>query len=667
MMSNFLQSVTKATLLLFLIMFQQGDAHAKQLDLEYFAKHPDYRYAEISPDGKHIAVSLIQGEQIIMAVINRDSMKATAGARPELGASVNDFYWVNNERIAYTISNDPPEYDFPTSNGELYAVNANGSKHKAIFGYRAGEEFVGRSTFLRRKENTYAGHDLVDLLPDDEDHVLITEYAWEIKGNYWRTDQSKKPELMRLNVYTGLKRKVDLLPMPMSIAITDSEHRPRFCIAADKDANLQVAWKPDPESDAWQQFQIDQLSTAIPIAQTSVDDQILVRAAIDDNRPNGLFSLDLSNENIEEIFVHDYADFDAIMRDLDTDEVVAVKIPAGQPEYHYLQGLDNRTVHLHQSLRQAFAGQDVEITSHTNDGKEVIVLVSSDRNPGTFYIFNTETMKAKYLFARQSWVDPELMRPMQPIQMQARDDTTLHGFLTQPASDGPHPLVVMPHGGPHGVYDQWGFDREVQLLANRGFAVLQLNFRGSGGYGNGFEQAGYGEWGGKMQDDITDATLWAIEQGISKPDRICIMGGSYGGYAALMGVIRKPELYRCSIGVAGVYDLAMMFEKGDIPDNRSGLGYLRKVLGEDQQKLRQRSPVHRAAEIKSSVMLVHGGEDVRVPIEQAEGMRAALRAVDKEPEWLVFSKEGHGIFDEKNRVKYYREILKFLQLNIGET
>jgi dipeptidyl aminopeptidase/acylaminoacyl peptidase len=659
-----IKPIATVGLALLLALIQQSVVFAEELELEYFAKHPDYRYAEISPDGKHVAVTLIQDDQIIMAVINRKSMKATAGARPQLGASVNDFYWVNDERVAYTISEDPPEYDFPTANGELYAVNADGGRHKAIFGYRAAES-EGRGTFIRRKENTYAGHDLVDLLPDDEDHILISEYPWRLKGNYWVGDQYAKPELMRLNVYTGLKKRVDTLPIPGSYARTDDSHQPRICIGADENANLQVSWKPAADGD-WEALAVDSLlGTAFPLELSTDSDTMLVWGTEKAERPRGLYQVDLKSANSKEVFVHAYADVDQIIRDIDNENIVAAKMLAGVPEYHYLQGLENRTVKLHQSLRQAFAGQDVEITSHTRDGAEAIVLVSSDRNPGAFYIFNTETMKAKYLFARQSWVDPEQMRPMQPIQLQARDDTSLHGFLTRPDGDGPYPLVVMPHGGPHGVQDNWGYDAEIQLLANRGYAVLNINYRGSGGYGKNFQESGYGEWGASMQDDLTDATLWAIEQGITETGRICIVGGSYGGYAALMGAVREPDLYRCSIGFAGVYDLPMMFEKGDIPDQRTGLGYLRRVLGEDQEKLQQRSPASRAAEIKASVMLIHGAEDERVPIAQAERMREALRALDKDPEWLVFSKEGHGIFDEKNRVEYYRQMLKFLRQHIG--
>jgi dipeptidyl aminopeptidase/acylaminoacyl peptidase len=224
--------------------------------------------------------------------------------------------------------------------------------------------------------------------------------------------------------------------------------------------------------------------------------------------------------------------------------------------------------------------------------------------------------------------------------------------------------VVMPHGGPHGVRDWWEFDWEVQLLANRGYAVLQVNFRGSGGYGRDFEAAGYGEWGAKMQDDVTDATRWAIEQKIAPADRTCIYGISYGGFAALMGAAREPELYRCAIGYAGVYDLELMWESGDVPDSRRGRAYLERVLGTDVAKLRAQSPVHNAQNIKAPVLLIHGKADGRADYEHAQRMKAALEKNNKKVEWLSLGREGHGIYDENTRREVYERILQFLDANL---
>jgi dipeptidyl aminopeptidase/acylaminoacyl peptidase len=293
------------------------------------------------------------------------------------------------------------------------------------------------------------------------------------------------------------------------------------------------------------------------------------------------------------------------------------------------------------------------------------VFVYSDTSPGDYYLFDTQTKKADFVRAARSWIQPQLMRPMLPIEVTARDGLKLHGYLTRPAGEGPHPLVVLPHGGPHGVRDVWGFDWEVQLLASRGYAELQVNFRGSEGYGMDFAAAGYGQWGASMQDDVTDATRWAIEQEIAHADRICIYGASYGGYTALMGAAREPKLYRCAIGYVGVYDLELMFKSGDIPDSRSGLAYLRKVLGEDSADLQARSPVNLADRIEVPVLLIHGKEDWRADYKQAKRMRSALESNTKPFEWMSLSREGHGVYDEETRREVYERILAFLDKHLS--
>jgi dipeptidyl aminopeptidase/acylaminoacyl peptidase len=214
------------------------------------------------------------------------------------------------------------------------------------------------------------------------------------------------------------------------------------------------------------------------------------------------------------------------------------------------------------------------------------------------------------------------------------------------------------------VRDYWEFDWEAQLLASRGYAVLQLNFRGSGGFGMDFEAVGYRQWGVSMQDDVTDATKWAIEQKIAQPDRICIFGGSYGGYAALMGAAREPDLYRCVVGYAGVYDLELMLTSADIPDSRIGQAYLVKALGTDVADLRARSPVHQAQHIKAPVLLIHGAKDWRADYEQATRMKEALQKHSKSLEWLALSREGHGVYDEATRKEVYERIIAFLDKHL---
>jgi dipeptidyl aminopeptidase/acylaminoacyl peptidase len=260
------------------------------------------------------------------------------------------------------------------------------------------------------------------------------------------------------------------------------------------------------------------------------------------------------------------------------------------------------------------------------------------------------------------------MAASEPVAVKARDGLPLHGYLTRPPGHDPAkqlPLVVFVHGGPYGIRDDWEFEPHVQMMASRGYAVLQVNYRGSGGYGHAFEVAGHREWGGRMQDDVTDATQWAVAQGVADPKRICIFGGSYGGYAALEGAVKEPDLYACSIGYVGVYDLRLMFTRGDIPQSSSGDNYLKNVLGEDESVLWDRSPVAHVDRLKAKVMLIVGGQDQRVPPVQGESMRIALNKAHIPYEWLYQRTEGHGFYDEKNTEDMFAKVIAFLDHNIG--
>jgi len=255
---------------------------------------------------------------------------------------------------------------------------------------------------------------------------------------------------------------------------------------------------------------------------------------------------------------------------------------------------------------------------------------------------------------------------VRPVALKARDGLPLHGFLTVPSgSDGRNlPMVVMPHGGPFHVFDNGQYDRETQILAAAGYAVLQVNFRGSGNYGRAHAQAGAQQWGAAMQDDVTDATRWAIAQGIADARRICIYGASYGAYAAMMGAAREQGLYQCAAGYVGVYDLPLMFARGDVQERDSGVTFLREWLG-DPAKLGAVSPVNLATQIKVPVFLAAGGEDKRAPIQHTERMEAALKRAGTPVESLYYKTEGHGFYTLAHRTEYYDKLLAFLSRSLG--
>ena len=257
------------------------------------------------------------------------------------------------------------------------------------------------------------------------------------------------------------------------------------------------------------------------------------------------------------------------------------------------------------------------------------------------------------------------MARVKPVELKARDGLAMRGYLTLPPGKDERnlPLIIYPHGGPFGIYDTWGFDTDPQILAAAGYAVLQVNYRGSGNYGRSFHQSGAQQWGLTMQDDLTDATRWAIEQGIADPNRICIYGASYGAYAALMGVAKEPDLYKCAVGYIGVYDLVKLSAQDSRVSKRMNT-WTSEWMGTGE-KLGPVSPNRIANRIKVPVFLAAGGEDETAPIDQSESMEAALRKVGVPVETLYYRTEGHGFYDVEHREEYYRRLLAFLSRSLG--
>ena len=247
-----------------------------------------------------------------------------------------------------------------------------------------------------------------------------------------------------------------------------------------------------------------------------------------------------------------------------------------------------------------------------------------------------------------------------------RDGKAVYAYLTLPEdAEGPVPLIMHPHGGPYGPRDSWGYNPEVQMLASRGYGVLQVNFRGSGGYGKDFMYSAYKQWAFEMQDDLTDSVRWAIDSGITEEGRVCIYGASYGGYSALMSAVKEPDLYACTAGYVGVYDLQMMSQKGDIQRRDEGLDYISEAICSTEAECKRGSPLTYIDDLKADVMIIHGAIDQRVPVAHAEALRNALDERDIPYEWLVKRKEGHGFVNVDNREELYGRLLAFFKRNIG--
>ena len=338
-----------------------------------------------------------------------------------------------------------------------------------------------------------------------------------------------------------------------------------------------------------------------------------------------------------------------------------------KPKRHYLNKKWEQTI---EGLKAAFDVDYVGIASMSEYAEKIVLTISSDTNPGEYYLYDTIKNTVTYLGSTRPWIDPKTMSPMQPVSFEARDGETIYGFLTVPLdSDGKNlPLIVNPHGGPFGIQDRWGFNPETQYFANQGYAVMQINFRGSGGYGKRYQKIGYKRWGLEMQDDISDGVQWAIDQGIADKNHVCIYGASYGGYATMAGITLTPELYRCAVNYVGIWDLEMLYKQDGRWDDQMGRWFRNHVIdiNEDKEQLRKTSPSYHIDKIKAPLFIVHGRKDYNVRIEQAETLMDALDEKDIPYEVMIKKEEGHGFVLEENRIELYQKMGEFFRENLAK-
>ncbi|WP_019029706.1 alpha/beta hydrolase family protein [Colwellia piezophila] len=614
---------------------------ANAASVEDFSRHAQYHNVKISPDGKHLAaLATVDGAKRLV-FLETDTYKVTYSLNANSKNQAADYYWVNNERVVIQVEQMRGALEKPINMGEIYGLNYDGSKKRMIFGYRS-------------KEGGADGGFLIDKLADDPKHVLIHKRLLSRRSDALTS-------VVKLNIYNGKEREVKRSPMPSSRFLIDGNGQPRFATGVDKNFKTKMFYSKG-KGEPWQAFGKDIAGDFNPIAFAQ-DNNSIYALKSEDGKPQGLYKYNLGTNEETLLYQSDIADPTRVITS-GLNDVYGVRVDEDYPKYIYIDE-SVKDAQLHKALYQAFKGDSITITSKTDDGEKIIVHVSGDRNPGAFYLFNTKTMKTKHIFNARPWIKANEMAASEPFRIKTKDGLVLNGYLTLPnGKDKNLPTVVLPHGGPQ-ARDYWGYHPQVQMLANAGYAVIQVNFRGSTGYGKTFEEAGFHKWGTKIQDDIILAANYAVQQGISDKNRLCLMGTSFGGYSALQSAIREPELFKCAIGIAGVYDLPMLYNEGDIKTLQWGDAFLDKVLGTDVAVQKLQSPVHHVDKLKAAIFIIHGEDDERAPIEHAEALKASLEAINYPFEWLVKDKEGHGFYNEDNILESNQKILSFLDKHIG--
>ncbi|QIR13265.1 S9 family peptidase [Shewanella aestuarii] len=626
---------------------------------ELFSKGAQYDQVKISPSGDYLsAIMKLEGKNVLV-VMETHSKKLLNTVHFGENAQVGDYQWVNNDRLVLAKEYLKGWTDVPLYYGELFAVNADGSKPKYLFGYNSGEMQTG--SHIKKNTAIQATAYILDPIPNDKKYMLVNAIPWGM-GSSLGYDSLQ--DVYRVDVYNGRRKKLTRSPIGQSQFLTNHDGEVKFVSGKNEHYDTKLFYRDDGDWISSDKLNIN-LTEFTPISFAGNDAEIY---AVGRNADEimGVYKINLETGEQQKIIQDDKVDPSNFWKNNRTHQLYAVEFEYDYPTYAFVDATDSHSVLLKQ-LIAALPGHQVHIVSETLDVKKFIIKAFNDRNPGDFYLFDTEKLKLEYLVSSKSWLDPDLMAEVKPISFTNRDGQTITGFLTLPNGKQAKnlPLVVNPHGGPHGVRDWWGFDPQNQMLAHEGIAVLQVNFRGSGGFGLAFQQAGYQKWGTDIQHDIIDATQYLIDQGTVNADKVCIVGGSFGGYSALQSSILAPDLFKCAIGFAGVYDLALMFKEGDISDRTAGLSYLKEVLSEDPKKLTAMSPAKNVDKLKAKLLLVHGGDDERAPIEQLEALESSLKAHNYPYEKLVMSNEGHGFYNDEHRAKYYAQMLAFLKQHLN--
>ena len=622
------------TIFAFLALAVPGRAD-NAIPLEDFFRDFTFDEIEVSPDGSKVAALSKWKEHLNLYVIDLKTKRPIQLT----GLTTQDVIgvrWVGNNRLVFTGRDDG------YGTGGLFAIDADGRNSTALAAsieqqVRAGSRAPRLTEFL-------------DYFGDSADEILVTS----------NERREFDPDVYRMNVRTGVKRIVAHNPGDIRTWVADNRGAVRAGFG--ERGREQFLIYRDSAGSEWREVKRwDFLKGGmLPLAFDQANRLLYVRSVFGRNTAAICLFDPATGEIVKELFANDTYDADHVILSRVDKSLLGFFYDGEKPQIVWT---DDRMKNLQRLVDQELPDTWNVFSSHSLDNTWVVVSAATDRNPGTFYLLNTKELAMEKLVSRADWIKPSRMAEMKPISYRARDGSTIHGYLTLPPGKEPHglPLIVNPHGGPW-VRDSWGFRPEVQFLANRGYAVLQMNFRGSTGYGGKWLEAGYGQWGLAMQDDITDGVKWAINQGIADPKRIAIYGASYGGYATMAGLAFTPELYRCGINYVGVTDIELLLKT--IPKGwefvRAQLEVTTGNARKDRERLEATSPLLHADRIRAPVFFAYGELDDRVDMKHATRLASQLRKNHVPVEWMVRSDEGHGFRHWKNTVDLYRTMEKFL-------
>lgn len=609
---------------------KNGSNHegVKEISVEDFMKNPGNFGYELSPDGNYITYSSAWENRanVFVKKMNDDSEPVRVSNSKD--RDVAGFFWKDNN-LLYLKDKGGDE------NFHIYSTTFNGSEEKDLTPY----------------PNVTVG--VLSGLQGVKDEILIM----------MNKEDATVFDVYKLNVKTGETTHVAKNPGNITSWLADRNGNVRIAVASDGVEGT-ILYR-DSEKDEFKPFiEMKAGDEVMPLA-FSKDNQYIYATSNKGRDKVEVVKYDLKG-NEEVIMSNDQVDVSGVLYSAEHDKLLYGAYITDKPHYQFF---DENFEKLFRKIQSKLNVHESElgINDYNKEMTKFIVSVSSDTVYGKYYYYDSTTDELTELATLSPWLNPNELAEMHPISYKSRDGLTINGYLTLPKNKEVKdlPLIVNPHGGPW-ARDMWGFNPEVQLLANRGYAVLQVNFRSSTGYGKEFLQAGNKQWGLKIQDDITDGVQWAIDQGIADPDRIGIYGASFGGYATLAGITYTPDLYAAAVDYVGVSNIFTLLNT--IPpywETMRNMFYERVGHPEkDKELLTAVSPVFHADKIKTPLFVAQGANDPRVNKAESDQIVEALRARGVDVEYMLKDNEGHGFANEENRIEFYNAMVKFFDSHL---
>ncbi|MDE2290507.1 MAG: S9 family peptidase [Elusimicrobia bacterium] len=586
---------------------------------------------KVSPDGKRLA--FLAPDEGVLNVWLADSPRPDAPAKPltkDRGRGIRSWFWACDGRsLVYLQDKDGDE------NWHLYQVDVTTGAVRDLTPFEGAQAHplatdpkFPHEVLVSANDRDKRVHDVLRVDLRDGSFKRVVENPGDVIG--WLADPGFRVRAAKAQRPDG----------GSELRVRDSE---------DGEWRVLASWGPDEQGGALG-FTPDGASLYVETSLGADTDHLVVKRILDGAETP--------------VFHDERADLGGVMFHPTDYRLQAVAV---EPERLEWKVLDPDIEADLAALSKVCPG-DIEVVSRDDADRLWVVFYNNDRRPPCYYLYDRAAKKAEFLFSTRPALEGAALGPMDAVSFKSRDGLTLRGYLTVPAKGEAKnlPLVLLVHGGPW-ARDRWGWHPEALWLADRGYAVLRVNYRGSTGYGKSFLHAGDRQWGAKMQDDLTDAVRWAVGRGVADPKRVSIYGGSYGGYAALAGAAFTPEVYACAVDIVGPSNLETLIRS--IPPYWEPMKRIFDLRVGDVDKepdfLRARSPLFHADRIEMPLLIAQGANDPRVKQAESEQIVAALKAKGKDVEYLLFPDEGHGFAKPANRLKFYAAAEAFLAKHLA--